>query len=103
LYNLWIREIFKAFKDILDKTTYCPALPITLKNIYISDKGLKFYLKNFNIDFFFVNFNKFRVTMKNIEFPNFRQNIEQSHEFVEAKLLKNFGKLILNILGSSYY
>ena len=49
LYKLWIREIFLAFKDILQKTTFYPQLPIRLKNIYIADSGLKFI--NFNIKY----------------------------------------------------
>jgi hypothetical protein len=41
LYLLWIREIFCGMRDILNQTTYKPTLPITLHNIYITDKGLK--------------------------------------------------------------
>jgi hypothetical protein len=41
LLRLWMTEIFKAFRDILNKTIYMPVLPITLHNILIAEDGLK--------------------------------------------------------------
>lgn len=48
LYRLWMREIFLGFKDILDKTIYMPELPITTKNIFIAENGLKLIFKDIN-------------------------------------------------------
>jgi len=46
LFRLWMREIFISFKDLLEKTVYMPILPISLKNIYVSENGLKIHIKN---------------------------------------------------------
>ncbi|EAS03950.2 hypothetical protein TTHERM_00456880 (macronuclear) [Tetrahymena thermophila SB210] len=79
LFRYWMREIFLAFKDILHKTTYVPETPITLKRIYVHDK-LKVYIKN-------------------LEFPILRRTSQHSHEKLEALLLRNYGILLLQILG----
>lgn len=41
IFSYWMREIFLAFKDLLEKTYYEPILPIKLKNIYVGDDGLR--------------------------------------------------------------
>lgn len=38
----WMREICLGLKEILEKTFYMPVLPIELKNIFITDDGIKF-------------------------------------------------------------
>lgn len=80
LFRLWMREIFLCFKDLLEKTIYMPILPISLKNIYISENGLK-------------------INIKNIWFSGIRREENQSHEALEARLLKEYAILLLQILG----
>ncbi|EGR28293.1 hypothetical protein IMG5_179500 [Ichthyophthirius multifiliis] len=79
LFRYWMREIFLAFKDILHKTTYVPQLPIKLKKIFV--------------------YNKLKVYMKNIDFPQLRRQAIHSHEKLEATLLRNFGLILIQILG----
>ena len=76
LFRLWMREIFLAYKDLLEKTIYMPILPINLKNIYISENGLK-------------------INFKNIWFNGIRREESQSHEDLEARLLKEYAILLL--------
>ena len=76
LFRLWMREIFLCFKDLLENTIYMPILPISIKNIYISDSGLK-------------------IGIKNIFFTGIRREGNQSHEALEARLLKEYAILIL--------
>ena len=76
LFRLWMREIFLCFKDLLEKTIHMPILPISIKNIYISDSGLK-------------------IGIKNIFFTGIRREENQSHEALEARLLKEYAILIL--------
>ena len=76
LFRLWMREIFLCFKDLLEKTIYMPILPISIKSIYISDSGLK-------------------IGIKNIFFNGIRREENQSHEALEARLLKEYAILIL--------
>lgn len=45
LFKFWAKELLYAFKDITYKSTYTVEGDITLKNIYISDLGIKLYIK----------------------------------------------------------
>lgn len=80
LYKYWIREIFLALKDLLEQTIYVPKLPIKLKQIQISEKGLQ-------------------INIQHLHFTHMRRQKEDCHEFLETKLLRNYALLILEILG----
>ena len=41
----------------------------------------------------------YRVYIKNVPFSGMRSQIGDSHETLEAKLLRNYGEIILKILG----
>lgn len=41
IFNYWMRELFFIFKDLLEKTYYYPILPLKLKNIFVTDDGLR--------------------------------------------------------------
>lgn len=45
LFKFWAKELLYAFKDITYRSTYSLQKPITLKNIFVSDIGIKVYLK----------------------------------------------------------
>ena len=45
LFKFWAKEILYAIKDITYRSTYTVLGDISLRNIYISDLGIKVYLK----------------------------------------------------------
>jgi hypothetical protein len=47
LFKFWAKELLYAFKDITYRSTYTVEDDITLRNIYISDLGIKLYIKKF--------------------------------------------------------
>ena len=76
MFKFWAKEILYALKDITYRSTYTILGDISLKNIYISDLGIKVYLKQ-------VKFGELRD--ENIKF----------HLTVEAKMLKNFASILI--------
>ena len=89
-----------AFKDLLEKTYYEPILPIQLKNIFVADDGLKFYF--ISLYFFLKNKLLFRIFIKNISFSQIRIKTDETHFRLESDLLKNYGELLLQILGGIF-
>lgn len=45
LFKYWAKELLYAFRDITYKSTYCLQKNLSLKNVYVSDIGIKVYLK----------------------------------------------------------
>ena len=45
IFNYWAKELLYAFKDITYKSTYNLKKKISLKNVYVSDIGIKICLK----------------------------------------------------------
>jgi len=45
LFKYWAKELLYAFRDITYRSTYDLAKDITLRNVYVSDVGIKLYLK----------------------------------------------------------
>ena len=45
LFKFWAKEVLYALKDITYKSTYTLKGDITLKNVYVSDLGIKLFLK----------------------------------------------------------
>lgn len=45
LFKYWAKELLYAFRDITYRSTYDLAKDITLKNVFVSDVGIKLYLK----------------------------------------------------------
>jgi hypothetical protein len=79
LFKFWAKELLYALKDITYKSTYSVEGDITLRNIYISDLGIKLYIKK-------------------IRFGELRDNTMQYHLQVEAKMLNNFAKILIEML-----
>lgn len=45
LFKYWAKELLYAFRDLTYRSTYILAEDITLKNVFVSDVGIKLYLK----------------------------------------------------------
>lgn len=45
MFKFWAKELLYAFQDLTYKSTYCLQRPLTLRNMYISDLGIKIFLK----------------------------------------------------------
>ena len=45
LFKYWAKELLYAFRDITYRSTFTLQKPITLKNVFVSDIGIKVYLK----------------------------------------------------------
>lgn len=45
LFKYWAKELLYAFRDITYKSTFTLQKKVTLKNVYVSDIGLKINLK----------------------------------------------------------
>ena len=45
LFQYWAKELLYAFRDITYKSTYRLQKNLSLKNVYVSDIGIKVYLK----------------------------------------------------------
>ena len=45
LFKYWAKELLYAFRDLTYRSTYNLAEDITLKNVFVSDVGIKLYLK----------------------------------------------------------
>lgn len=45
LFKYWSKELLYAFRDITYRSTYDLSGDITLRNVYVSDVGIKLYLK----------------------------------------------------------
>lgn len=79
LFRFWAKELLYAFKDITYKSTYNVKGAISLRNVYISDLGIKTYLKK-------------------LKFGDLRDETLQFHLQVEAKMLRDYGKLLVEML-----
>lgn len=45
LFKYWAKELLYGFRDITYKSTFTLQKAISLKNVYVSDIGIKVYLK----------------------------------------------------------
>lgn len=80
LFLFWAKELLYAFKDITYRSTYTIQGDITLRNVYVSDLGIKIYLKK-------LKFGELRDT--NLEF----------HLQIEAKMLNNYACILLQMIN----
>jgi len=79
LLHYWAREILQAIKDVVYKSTYMLKNRITLDNIYVFDSGLGLYLSD-------------------LEFKEECENTKMGFELYEAKCMKNYAQILLDIL-----
>jgi len=45
LFKFWAKELLYAFADMTYKSTFKLAKKVTVKNMFVSDIGIKVYLK----------------------------------------------------------
>ena len=45
LFKYWAKELLYAFRDLTYKSTYILEKDISLKNVFVSDVGIKVYLR----------------------------------------------------------
>jgi len=81
LFKFWAKELLYAFKDMTYGSTYTIDGDITLRNMYISDLGIKIYLKK-------------------IKFGELRDETLTYHLQIEAKMLSNFANILIEILSN---
>ena len=79
LFKYWAKELLYAFRDITYKSTFCLQKNLSLKNVYVSDIGIKVYLKK-------------------IKFGEQRDNNLDYHMHVESQMLKMYAKLLIEML-----
>ena len=79
LFKFWAKELLYAFRDITYKSTYKLTKSITLSNVYVSDIGIKIYLKK-------------------IKFGEQRDNNLDYHMHVESQMLKMYAQLLIEML-----
>ena len=79
LFKYWIKELLYAFRDLVYRCTYTVESPITLKNIYTSDYGIKIHLKN-------------------VKFAEQRDDNLSYHLHMESTFLRMFARLLIEML-----
>ncbi len=79
LFKYWAKEILQAFKDISQRCSFEMAEEIEARNIYIADVGIKVFFKN-----------------EVYGAPKRKGCMNQV--YYEALLLRNFAKLLTEIL-----
>lgn len=79
LFKFWAKELLYAFKDITYRSTYTVSGDIELKNLYISELGIKVYLKK-------------------IKYGELRDNTIKFHLSIEAKMLNNYARILIDML-----
>lgn len=79
LFKYWAKEILYAFRDITYRSTYDLEKDITLKNVYVSDVGIKLYLKK-------------------VSFGDQRDDNMEYHLQTESNMLRMYAKLLVEML-----
>lgn len=82
LFKFWAKELLYAFKDMTYSSTYTVNGDITLRNVYISDLGIKVYLKK-------------------ITFGELRDESMAFHLSIEAKMLNNYARILIEVLNEN--
>ena len=83
LFKFWAKELLYAFKDLTYKSTYNVNGDITLKNVYISDLGIKVYITK-------------------LKFGALRDETMDYHLQVEGKMLNNYAQILIELLAEDY-
>jgi len=79
LFKYWAKELLNAFKELTYRSTYNLAEDISLKNVFVSDVGIKLYLKK-------------------VKFGEQRDNTIDYHLQIESQFLKMYAKLLVEML-----
>jgi hypothetical protein len=79
LFKYWAKELLYAFRDLTYRSTYVLADDLSLRNVFVSDVGIKIYLKK-------------------VRFGEQRDDTIDFHLQVESQMLKMYAKLLLEML-----
>jgi hypothetical protein len=79
LFRFWAKELLYAFKDLTYRSTYTVTGDISLRNVYVSDLGIKVYLKK-------------------IKYGELRDDNLKFHLSLEAKMLGNYARILISML-----
>lgn len=79
LFKFWAKELLYAFRDITYKSTFTLQKKVSLKNVFVSDIGIK-------------------VNLKKIKFGEQRDDNIDYHMHVESKMLKMYAQLLIEML-----
>ena len=79
LFRYWAKELLYAFRDLTYKSTYTLEKEISLKNVFVSDVGIKLYLKK-------------------LKFGEQRDDNQEYHLGTEALMLRMYAKLLIEML-----
>lgn len=83
LFKFWAKELLYAFKDLTYKSTYTINGDVTLKNVYVSDLGIK-------------------IIIKKLKFGPLRDETLDYHLSVEGKMLNNYARILIEMLAEDY-
>lgn len=84
LFKYWAKELLYAFRDITYKSTFTLQKPISLKNVFVSEIGIKVYLKK-------------------IKFGDQRDDNLDYHLHLESTMLAMYAMLLLQMLTGKDY
>jgi len=84
LFKYWAKELLYAFRDMTYRSTYTLQKPITLKNVFVSDIGIKVYLKK-------------------VKFGDQRDDNLDYHLHFESTMLAMYAKLLMQMLTNKDY
>ena len=79
LFKFWAKELLYAFRDMTYKSTYKLEKKVTLKNMFVSEIGIKVYLKN-------------------IKFGDLRDDNMEYHLHIESQMLHMYAELLIELL-----
>lgn len=79
LFKYWAKELLYAFRDITYRSTYNLASDVTLKNLFVSDVGIKVYLKK-------------------VRFGEQRDDTLDYHLQIESQMLRMYAKVLVEML-----
>ena len=79
LFKFWAKELLYAFRDMTYKSTYKLEKKVTLKNMFVSEIGIKVYLKN-------------------IKFGDLRDDNIEYHLHIESQMLHMYAELLIELL-----
>jgi len=86
LFKYWANEILQAFSDLAYKCNHTFSQPLTLKNLYVADVGIKLFFKNIDNE-------QFGPQKKPDE-----KGTADNHIYYEAQILRNFATLLTEMI-----
>jgi len=79
LFRYWAKELLYAFRDMTYRSTFNLQKDVTLKNVYVSEIGIKVYLKK-------------------VKFGEPRDDNLDYHLHIESQMLRMYAQLLIEML-----